>query len=217
MIGQFIFFTLFAFTFLAGTYVYMSAKHQPLNPSSGVVMSGNDPDMTEQTKIQEIQQLHLKTIRGIAEISAQMEEMTKQQQKLIDIIDYDHQLLDHTNQNITEALNQLKAGGEPDLLKIKSLDLHLRNDQRLLVERGQALVDFNQQLNKNRQWLAQQNELLKFDSAESTRLGPQGHGELNESSVDFDKITQENNHIMQHAQDLIDQEHFKVQDKQGQP
>jgi hypothetical protein len=217
MIGQFIFFTLFFMTLFAGVFFYFSPKEQPyLNPIP-TVMGNNeyDPAETEDSSTNEYQQLNVTTNKGMVEIRRQIDGITDVQKKLIETIDYDQQVLNKTNTEISDILKQVNGKTDIDALKMKALGLELQNEQQLLVARGQSLIAFNNQLTKNRKWLLEQGKVLNFNNEASFRLLQQNNDMLNDRSATFfDGITEKNDKLLQHTQDLMDEEHQKSQDQQ---
>ena len=214
MIGQFIFFALFIMTFFTGAFVYFSPKQQPFGPLPAVI-DNSEIEMTEESSTTESQQLNMTTMKGVVQIRRQMDELTREQKKLIEFIDDEQKILNSTNKKITDILKQVNGRNDMDILKLKALGLDMKNEQRLLVERGQALVSFNDQLIKSRLWLVRQNDLLNFYNVESLRMLQQHNALLNDqSSASFEKVIQQNNDIIEHTQDLIDEEREKSQDQQ---
>ena len=215
MMGQFIFFVLFIVTLFAGVSVFFSPRQQvPGHPP--IVRNNNDDEMAEEIDTKEFQKLNMTTINGIVQIRRQMDDLTSEQKKLIALINEDQQSLNNTDQEINAVLKQINGKNDLDVLKLKALGLELQNNQRLLIDRGQSLIAFNNQLNKNRLWLVKQNELLNFNNEASLRLLQDHDASLNDQSAAlFDKVAQQNNDIMDHTQELIDKEHQKVEDQQS--
>ncbi len=213
--GQVTLFLLFIIALIVGAFAYFLPEQQAVSPFK-VVMVNGDYETTEQTNTKKSQQLNMTTDRGIVQIHRQIDDLTREQKKLIGMVDYDQQVLNNTNKEISEITKQVNGKSGIDVLKLKALGRQLQNDQRLLVEHGMQLIALNDQLNKNRKLLAEERDLVNINSESYLQL-LQEHNSLlkDQFAIFFDKVTRQSNNFLQHTQDLIEEDRQKVQDQQN--
>lgn len=213
--GQVTLFFLFIITLIVGAFAYFFPEQQAIRPLK-VAMVNSDYDTTQESNTKKSQQLNMTTNRGIIQIHRQVDELTQEQKKLIGMVDYDQQVLNNTNQEISEITKQVNGKSAIDVLKLKALGLELQNDQRLLVAHGMQLIALNDRLNKNRQLLAEERDLVNINSESYLQLQQQYNSLSNDRSAFFsDKVRHQSNDFLQHTQDLIDEDRQKVQDQQN--
>jgi hypothetical protein len=212
--GQLFFFALFIIALIAGGFYYYTPSPQSMAPVKDVMDDGGFNSL-ETLNNKKIEELNISTSRGLTQISAMVDGLAKEQQELKELIDSEKQVLNNTIQKISDIAKKEKADGrsDEDVLRLKELGDQLQNDQRLLVAHGQALVDLNDQLMKNRQWLAEKNDLVNANNESLLRLQQQNNALLNDQATDiFDKVKQETSDTIQHTQDMIDDERQKNQE-----
>jgi ElaB/YqjD/DUF883 family membrane-anchored ribosome-binding protein len=98
-----------------------------------------------------------------------------------------------------------EKGGQ-DILKLKALASEMQDEQRLLVAHGQQLLVLNDQLTKNRQWIADQVDLSNINNETSLNALQQRYTMLKEqASGFFDKVTQHNQEVRDRMNKMQDQ------------
>jgi len=212
--GQSTIFFLFSIMLIAVLYARFHQKQVALNPLTSVTENSFDDSATGSNLIK-VQQMNVTTIGGIVAFHRRAQDLTREQKKLVDMINSEQQILNNTKKQIADISQQIKEKSGMDILQIKALGAQLQDDQQLLVAHGQALVALNGQLIKNRQLLAEEMDLVNINSQSNLNSSQDHHTSLNDqSAVLLEKVAQQNNDSLRHAQDLIDEEHQKAQDQQ---
>ena len=209
-------FFLIVFMLMAGISAYFFPKHQAISPLK-VLTDNSYYDMAEEeSNTKGFQQLNMTTNRGIVQIHRRIDDLTQEQKRLMGMISYDQQGLNDINKEIADITKQIDGKSGINFLKFKVLELELKNYQRRLVAHGLQLIALNDQLNKNRQLLAEERGLVNIYSESSLQLLQQ-HNSLHndQSSIFFDKVTAQSNDFLRHTQDLIDEDRQRVQDQQN--
>lgn len=213
--GQFIFSTLFIIALLAGAYAYICPTQNAINQMKLMVRDNNNVGPDENITTVKSEQLNINTHEGRTQIRQLIDDTCQQQQKFIAMMKDEQQVLDGVDKEIADIKNQVHGPNNIDLLRLKSLEEELQDDQRLLVDQGKALISLNNQLTKSRQWLAEQSDLTNMNTQSSLDSLQQHSAIVNtHAETIFDDVKQRNNEIMQHTQEVIEQERQKLQDEQ---
>ena len=208
-------FYLFMVMVILGTFTYFFPKQQPVIPLKAV-MDSRGYDMTERSNTKGSRQLNMTMDKGIVQMYRQVDDLTREQKRLMGIINYDQHALNDTNKEISGILKNVDGKNYTDVLKLRILRIELQSDQRLLGEHGQQLTALNDQLNKNRQLLAEERDLVNIYSGSSLQLLQQNNSLHNgQSVIFFDKVARQNNDFLQHTQDLIDEDRQKAPGQQN--
>ncbi len=212
--GQFTLFFLFILALMVGVFAYFSPKQQAISPLK--VAMDNGYNISEETNTKKSQQLNITTNAGIVQIQRQVDELSQEQKILMGMIDDDQQVLNNINKEISDITKQGDGKSGIDLLRLKALGLELQNDRRLLVAHGLQLIALKDQLNKKRQMLAEERDLVNINTASSLQSLQQHNSLLNDqSAIFFERVKQQSNDFLQRIQDLIDEDRQKVKDQQN--
>ncbi len=213
--GQIVFFGIFSIVFLAGIYSYFT----PPSPKAMVpikdIMDNGGFNSLETLNIKKIQELNATTNAGLTQIRNMVDNLAQQQLGLKEVIDSEQKVLGETGKEIKDITDKADDQNSVDVLRLKSLSQQLKDDQRLLMAHGQALVDLNDQLLKTRQWISEKSDMVNTNNESLFRLQQQNNDLLNDqASAIFDKVKQENSDSMQRTQDSIDEQREKTLDQQ---
>ncbi len=205
---QFIFFALLIITLLAGSFAYFSPSSKPVNPVKFMMEStGFDAIMASNRKKSE--QISMTTTNGIMQIHKRMETLATEQNKFLDEIQDQQQILKDANKGVDDILLAAQKEGDKDsrdILRLKALSSEMQEQQRLLVARGQELISLNNQLSKSREAIAEQVDWANMDTQNALDALQQRSASLeNQASGFFSQVAQQN----QQVQDQID----KMRDK----
>ncbi len=207
-------FYLFMIVLMLGAFAYFFPKQLVLSPLK-VVMDNSSYETTNQTSIKKSQQLNMTTNAGFVQIHSQADELPQEQKRLMGIIDYDRLLVNNTDKEISDILKKANGKSYMDVLKLKILRMELLNDQQLLGAHGQQLIALNDQLNKNKQLLAGQRDLVNINTESSLQLLGQHNSLLkDQSAIFFDKVRHQSNDFLKRIQDLVEENRQKVKDQQ---
>jgi hypothetical protein len=212
--GQLVFFALFVIALIAGGFYYYTPSPKSMVPMKDIMDDGGFNSL-ETLNNKKIEELNITTSRGLTQISEMVDGLAQEQEELKELIDSEKQVLNNTILQISDIAKKEKADGrsDADILRLKVLMEQLQNNQRLLVSHGNALVDLNNQLMKNRQWLAEKNDLVNANNESLLRLQQQNNALLNDQATDiFDKVKQGTDDSIQRTQDMIDDERQKTQE-----
>ena len=207
--GQLIFFTVFILAVIAGLFAYFAPSQKPINPVQFMMdKSGYTSEVTTNTK--RTQQLNMSTSRGIMEIRKQMDNLAVEQDKLLDAIKDQEQVLANANKAAANIMLEAQhGGGDKDILRLKALMDQMQDEQHLLVTHGQDLIALKNQLTKSRQWVADQIDLSNINNGNSLRDLQEHNAMLKDQSSDnFDQVNQ-------HNKDLIADEKQKEEDQKS--
>ncbi len=216
MKGQAALFILFILTLIAGLFAYFIPRQPPMNPLK-YAMDFSGFNGTEQSNIKKSQQLNITTDKGILKVRQEIDDIIQEQKKIEDMIKDEQQGLQDTDKQVSDLMRQEGANSGQDALRLKALGMEIQDDQRLLVVRGQALINLNNQLTQTRQLLSQQRDVVNINTESSFQSLHDHNVSLNDqSSFSFDKVKQQNDDALQRSRDSIDQERQKAQDQQDQ-
>jgi len=223
-VAQFLFFLLFVISVLAGVFIYFSPAQKAVNSitltNPTIDNSEYSPDETS-TRKKDLA-VEIKTSGGIVQILKRIDDLTQEQKQLDSTIEEEKQALKLTQQEIADLANQAEKSDQ-DLLKIKALGSQMQDEQKLLVADGQKLIAVNDELTKNRQWLADQSDLVNINNQSSMEALQQHNAVVNNQSSSFiDDVSQKNNDAQVRAQDseqksqqLIEDQKLRMQEAQA--
>jgi hypothetical protein len=206
--GQFIFFALFVITLLVGAFAYFAPLQKPVNPVK-FMMDNSGYTQEESTNRKRTQQLNMTTSSGLIQIHKQMDDLAVVQNKFLDTIQDQQQVLQNTGKEASDIMlltQQEGEKGDKDILKLKALASEMQDEQRLLVAHGQELLVLNDQLTKSRQWIADQVDLANINNESSLNALQQRYTMLkDQASGFFDKVTQHNQEVRDRMTKMQDQ------------
>ena len=211
--GQFTLFTLFVITLMIGAFAYFFPKQQATSPWQ-VMSDKRDDGMMGEDITKKSQQLNITTNAGNVQINREIDDLTRQQKSLEDMIKDEQVVLDSTSKEISDISKKANAKTNLDILKLKVLGQELQNEKHLLVEHGQQLIALNNEITKKRKLLSEQRDEVNINT-DSTLQSLQGHDASLNDKADllFDNVKDKNNDAMQHAKELMDEARQKAQDR----
>jgi len=196
--GQFIFFTLFIITLLAGAFAYFAPLQKPINPVKFVMDNSGYTDKESHNR-KLTQQLNMRMTNGLVQIRRKMNDFAVEQGRFIDTIQGQQELLNSTGKDASDIMLLAKQGAgkaSKDVLQLRALASEMQDQQRLLVARGQDLIVLNNQLTRNRQWIADQIDAANISNEDSLRTIQQHYEALESQASDFfDKVSQHNQEV----------------------
>ena len=156
---QVVFLTLLIVALLAGALTYFSPSPKPIRPLH-YLMEDTGYDAMDTSNKKSTQQINMKTDKGIIQMRAEMENISLAQNKFLDTLEDQQQILSNAGKGISDLIMETQQEGAPDnsrdVLQLKTVVAQMQDEQRLLIANGQQLVGLNAQLTKNRQWVADQ-------------------------------------------------------------
>jgi len=211
--GQFALFTLFVITLMIGAFAYFFPKQQATSPWQVMSDKGNYGMMGEDIT-KKSQQLNITTNAGNIQINRELDDLTRQQKSLEDMIKDEQVVLDSTSKEISDISKKANAKTDLDVFRLKVLGEELQSAKRLLVEHGQQLIALNNEITKKRKLLSEQRDEVNINT-DSTLQSLQGHDASLNDKADllFDNVKDKNNDAMQHAKELMDEARQKAQDR----
>ena len=211
--GQFALFTLFVITLMIGAFAYFFPKQQATSPWQVMSDKGNYGMMGEDIT-KKSQQLNITTNAGNVQINREIDDLTRQQKSLEDMIKDEQVVLDSTSKEISDISKKANAKTDLDVFRLKVLGEELQSAKRLLVEHGQQLIALNNEITKKRKLLSEQRDEVNINT-DSTLQSLQGHDASLNDKADllFDNVKDKNNDAMQHAKELMDEARQKAQDR----
>jgi hypothetical protein len=208
--GQTALFILFIITLLAGAFSYFAPgqKPVPIDPMK-FMMENSGFNSVEVQNRKRIQQLNMTTSRGLIKIRGQMEDLALEQNKFLDAIQDQQQILNNAGKDITGVMLGVQQEGEKgnkDILRLQALASEMKDEQRLLVARGQDLIVLNDQLSKNRESIAEQIDSAKINTETSLSALNDRYDILKDQAASFfDKVSQNNQEVRDSMNKMNDQ------------
>lgn len=163
---QGVFFFLFIISIIVGGYVYLNPGQKSLDPLN-MMMKNSGYSTVDVTNSKRMQELNISMDAGLVKIRRKMDELAVQQSEFLEAIQDQQQILNNTGKEITSTIDRLGAKegvDNKDILRLKELGLQLKDQQRLLVSRGQDLIILNDQLIRNRRLIAEQADLVNSNT-----------------------------------------------------
>ena len=197
---QVIFIALLLVTLLAGSYINYSSSQKNLNPVK-FMMDNSGYSNLQTLNLKKTQNINMRTNRGIVQIRRQIDDLALEQNKFLDSIQDQKQILKNANRdaaNILQTAQKQGGRGNKDILRLEALSSEIQDEQRLLIARGQNLVFLNDQLTKKRHLIAEQIDLGKINDESSMRMLQQRYSLLNDQAVGLFDL------MAQHDQDVRD-------------
>jgi len=206
--GQFFFFTLFVIALIAGAFAYFAPLQKPISPVK--FMMDNTGYTTEETSNRKrIQKFNMSTNSGLMQVRRQMDDLALGQNKIMDTLQDQQQMLQDTGKNASDIILMTQQGalkGGQDVLHLQALTTEMQDEQRLLVAHGQELMELNNQLTKSRQWIADQIDLSNINNQNSFQMLEERYIMLKDQATGFfDKVTQHNQEVRDRINKLQDQ------------
>ena len=175
----------------------------PINPM-GFVMDQSGYNSVETLNRKRIQQLSMTTRNGLIQIRKQMDDMAQAQNKFLDTIQYQQQVLENASKDASDIMLEaqgISGKNNNDILRLKDLTSQMQDEQRLLVAHGKDLIALNDQITQSRQWISDQIDLAKVNTETSLSTLQQHYDMLNhQASVFFHKVVRHD----QEARDQMD-------------
>jgi vacuolar-type H+-ATPase subunit I/STV1 len=210
---QFVFFALFALALLAWAFVYFSPSEKAVDPMKSAMEDSGYTSMDTLNR-KRMEQLHILTEKGLTRIRGKIENLAQQQQKFLDAIQDQQQILKNTYQEASNLLMEARQRGQAsdkDLSRLKDLGASIENDQRLLVAQGKDLIALNAQLTLNRQKIADEVNLSATRGAVSGLSGQ--YNSINDQAADLFNKAQEYQQKVQLAMDKVHDQMQDLKDK----
>ena len=185
--GQFFFFALLIITLLAGALAYFVPKHPIKNPV-GFAMDQSGYNSMETLNRKHIQQLSMTTRNGLIQIRKQMDDMAQAQNKFLDTIQDQQQVLESASKDASDIMleaQKISGKGSNDILRLKEVTSQMQDEQRLLVAHGKDLVAINDQITQSRQWISDQIDLAKINTGASLSTLQQRYSMLKNQAAGF--------------------------------
>jgi len=202
---QIVFFALLVVALFAGAFSYFNPHPKAVDPWKFISDSGlNSTDTINRKRFQ---QINMVTSKGLLEIHKQMDDLAVAQSKFLDTLKDQQQILSAVRSDAESALIQARqsGAGAPDILHLEELTSQMKDDQNLLVARGQYLVSLNDQLTKGRQQVLEQIDLANFNTQNILDNLKQQNAALNNQSSDFfDQVAQNNQQVRDQMDQLQD-------------
>ena len=206
--GQAVLSILFIIALLAGASVYFVSQQPVLSPMEFMMDQSGD-DSVETLNHQRTEHLTMTTRNGLTQIRRHIDEITQGQNKFLDTIQYQQQVLANTSKEVSDIMRKVQGisgKNNNDMLRLKDLMSQMQEDQRFLVARGQDLIALNDQITQNRQWISDQIDLAEVDTQPPLSPLQQHYAALNhQASVFFHKVARHE----REARDRI----YKMQDQ----
>jgi hypothetical protein len=214
---QLIFLSLLVITLLAGGIAYFSPSKKPMNPLQ--FMMDNTGYTQEQVINQKrTEEINLTTDEGVVKVHKLMDDLATQQSKFLDLLKEQQRILEGAGKNASDVLKSAKKQGgkdDKDILQLEALTSQIQDSQRLMVQQGQALVNMNNQLMKNRKWMAEQSDIARINTESSLRSSQSRYDSLNGHANELYNAVKERSEIsQQHIKDLIEQQRLKQENQQ---
>jgi hypothetical protein len=187
--GQFFFFALLIITLLAGALAYFVPKHPIRNPVE-FAMDQSGYNSMETLNRKHIQQLSMTTRNGLIQIRKQMDDMAQAQNKFLDTIQDQQQVLENTTKDASDIMLEAqeisgKGSNDNDILRLKEVTSKMQDEKRLLVANGKDLVALNNQITQSRQWISDQIDLAKINTETSLSALQQRYSMLKNQAAGF--------------------------------
>ena len=152
---QGLFFLLFIMSIIVGIFVYFKPAQNTMDPLRAV-MQGSGYDTLQVKNDARMQEYNVTTDAGLVKIHRQMDLLATQQSEFIQTVQDQQRILENTDHEIADIMDQLDGKDGKDVLQLKALALQLQDQQRLLVSRGKDLIALNDQVTRNREMIAEQ-------------------------------------------------------------
>lgn len=196
--GQSIFFGLFIIALFAGAFAYFVPVQKPADPMK-FMMDNSGFNPLEMINHKRSEQINMTMNKGIMQIRRKMDDLALEQNKFLDVIRDQQQLLKNTGKGAADimlAAEQEGERGNQDILRLKALASQMQDEQHLLVARGQDLIALNDRLTQNRQLMADRIDLAKINTETSLRTLRDRYDSLKDQvSRFFDKVNEHNQEV----------------------
>ena len=206
--GQFVLYFLFFAALLVGAFTYFVPAQKSIDPMK-FVMEGSGYDSVEVQNRKKEQQFNMSTNRGLIKIRGEMDNLAVQQNKFLDTIKDEQQMLNSSAKDADDVMWELQQKGgtdSKDILQLQALAAEMKDEQRLLVAHGQDLIVLNDQLTKSREWAADQMSIANINNETSLRTLQQRTDMLkDQASSFFEKVTQHNQEVRDRMNKIQDQ------------
>jgi len=195
---QFTFFALLIITLMAGAFAYYTPTQKTISPLKFLMDYSGYSSVVERNQ-NRIQKFNISTDKGLMIIRRQMDEIAQKQNRFMEVMRDQQQVLINTAKDATDILLEAQNAAGPgnnDILRLKSLTAQMQDQQRLLLAHGQDLFVLSEQLTKSRQWVAEQVDLAKINTETSLNNLQQRYAFLKEQAAGFfDKVSLHNQEV----------------------
>ena len=199
--GQFIIFALMMVVLFAGIFAYFVPSQKAATPL-GFIMDKSGDNSQETSNSKTTKQLNVTMRNGLIQIRRQMDDVARAQNKFLDTIQDQQEVLENAGKDANDIMLQAQAisgKNDMDILRLKDLTSQMQDEQRLLVVNGKDLIALNDQITQSRQWISDQIDLDKVNTDISLSTLQQHYAVLNHrASVFFHKV-------IRHDQEVRDQ------------
>lgn len=207
---QVIFLALLVITLFAGAFAYYAPKEKSIDPMK-FMMDSSGFSSEETTNTKKTQKLNMTTNKGLVEFRREMDDLADEQNKIMDAIRDQQQLLANTSKDAADIMQKAQDQSDKnaiDVLRLKELTAQMQDQQRLLTSHGQVLIDMNNRLTDSRQWVTDQVDLVRVNTASSMDALQQHYNSLKDQADGFfDKVGQHNQEVNDQIQRM--QDHLK--------
>lgn len=195
---QAVFFALLIISLLAGYFAYFNPAPKPINPVK-FAMENSGYNSMETINRKRSQVINMTTSKGLMQVRRMMDDLSLEQDKFLDTLQDQQQILKDTNKDAHDVLLELQKQGDAgrkDVLQLKALTSEMQDEQKLLVTRGHDLILLNDQLTKSRQLMSDQMDLARINTDTSLSTLQQRYSALdNQAASFFNKITEHNQEV----------------------
>jgi len=152
---QWVFFGLFAIAILTGLFAYYEPLQKPIHPIQSFMDSIGYTQEQDHNQAKS-EQINVMVDKGVMRMRRRVEDLALAQSQMLQAVLDQKRVLNDTNEKIASMLliSQRSDQFDNDILRFKSLAAQMQDSQRLLINRGQSLVEMNDDLTAQRELLA---------------------------------------------------------------
>ncbi len=157
------------------------------------------------------QHAHVMTSKGITQIRQQVDDLALEQDRFLDTLQSQQQILKETAKTASNLVHKLPAEYGVDILQFHALGSQMEDQGHLLMARGADLIAFNDELVRSRRLIADQLDYAKVNTETSFSALQRRYVLLNHRALGlFHNVTVFNESVRAHVGNIHGQLHSMI-------